>query len=281
QKVKSAVTKNLAELMYLTPCQPNQIVTTDFAEPFRTTIRGNKYLQIIVDHFTKFLLFCQSKNAKAHTAASNIVDEWVCEYGIPEAILSDGGKHFQSVKNLDKQGKVVVLEDVQDTIVANTPEGAKNYLKELREKLEISYKIAEKNRDVKMEKSKIDFDRRLKKFEYKIGDLVLCDHPNLKKGLSQGISRKFYGPYKIKQVHKKIYFKSGLDKLQLKQEPESDCEDKQANKKTKNSNKIIENDSSKKIIQKPVDIVKSKSSSSNKQKKNQKMFRANSRLKFK
>ncbi|CAF0755600.1 unnamed protein product [Brachionus calyciflorus] len=298
------------ELLYLTPCQTNQIVTTDFAGPFKTTIRGSKFLKIIVDHFTKFLLFCPSKNAKAHTTASNIVDEWVYEYGILEAILSNGGKHFQSkltelvyeyldirrlkttpyhpqcdglsergirtFKNMiqsyinvdqttwdihckftfayntslhsNKQGEVVVLEDVQGTIGANTPEVAKNYLRDLIDKLELSYKIAEKNRDLKMEKSKIDFDRHIKKLEYKIGDLVLCDHPKLKKGLSQGVARKFYGPFevvgknennvdylirlaskpksKIKQIHKnrlKIYFKSRLYNLQFKQEPESDC----------------------------------------------------------
>ncbi|RNA13176.1 gap-Pol poly [Brachionus plicatilis] len=94
-----------------------------------------------------------------------------------------------------------------------------------------------------MEKSKIDSDRRIKKVNYNIGDFVLCHHPKLKKGLSQGIARKFYGPFvvvgkndnnvdylirfaskpksKIKQVHKnrlKFYFKSGLDNVKIKQE---------------------------------------------------------------
>ncbi|RNA06684.1 hypothetical protein BpHYR1_003246, partial [Brachionus plicatilis] len=36
------------------------------------------------------------KDAKAITAAGNVVDEWACEYGIPEPVLSDGAKCFQS-----------------------------------------------------------------------------------------------------------------------------------------------------------------------------------------
>ncbi|CAF0940170.1 unnamed protein product [Brachionus calyciflorus] len=84
-----------------------------------------------------------------------------------------------------------------------------------------------------MYKVKIDHELRLRKFDYKIGDLVLTDHPKLKRGLSQGIARKYYGPFekvgknlndvdyfikkvgskrgKITQIHKsrlKIYYYS-------------------------------------------------------------------------
>ncbi|RNA10416.1 Retrovirus-related Pol poly from transposon, partial [Brachionus plicatilis] len=96
RKTKSKKNEGLAELLYLTPCRPNQLITTDFAGPFKTTSRGNKYLQIIADHFTKLMLLCPTKDAKAITAGGNVVDEWACEYGIPEAVLSDGAKCFQS-----------------------------------------------------------------------------------------------------------------------------------------------------------------------------------------
>ncbi|RNA18648.1 gap-Pol poly [Brachionus plicatilis] len=131
--------------------------------------------------------------------------------------------------------------------------------------MSLSYKIAATNRYIKMEKSKIDFDRRFKKVNYNIGDFVLCDHPKLKKGLSQGIARKFYGPFvvvgknynnvdylirfaskpksKIKQVHKnrlKFYFKSGLDNVKIKQESDSKNTIKNVRKKNKHvSNDIV------------------------------------------
>ena len=96
-----------------------------------------------------------------------------------------------------------------------------------------------------MDKAKINFDRHIKKFEYQIGDLVLCDHPDLKKGLSQCIAHKYYGPFvimgvnenkcdyliklasnpraKTKQVHKnrlKMYFHTGLSLPKIKEEKE-------------------------------------------------------------
>ncbi|RNA09810.1 Retrovirus-related Pol poly from transposon [Brachionus plicatilis] len=53
QKIKLTQPARHAELIYLTPCRPNQLITTDLAGLFPVTHRGNKYLQVIVDHFTK------------------------------------------------------------------------------------------------------------------------------------------------------------------------------------------------------------------------------------
>ncbi|CAF1059455.1 unnamed protein product [Brachionus calyciflorus] len=35
-------------------------------------------------------------DTKATAVAHNFVDEWSCTFGVPEAVLSDGGKEFQS-----------------------------------------------------------------------------------------------------------------------------------------------------------------------------------------
>jgi hypothetical protein len=51
---------------------------------------------VIVDHFTKFTQFYPLENTKAESLAKVIVDEWCCKYGIPETILTDGGKNYQS-----------------------------------------------------------------------------------------------------------------------------------------------------------------------------------------
>ncbi|RNA18647.1 hypothetical protein BpHYR1_010258 [Brachionus plicatilis] len=75
KQTNSKKNEGLAELLYLTPCRPNQLITTDFSGPFKTTSRGNKYLQIIADHSTKLMLLCPTKVAKPITAAGNVVDE--------------------------------------------------------------------------------------------------------------------------------------------------------------------------------------------------------------
>ncbi|RNA01673.1 Transposon Ty3-I Gag-Pol poly [Brachionus plicatilis] len=226
-------------------------------------LKGNWYYK--QNHFTILMLLCPTKDAKAITAAGNVVDEWTCEYGIPEAVLSDGAKCFQSklsdlvydflyirrlkiapfppqcdglsergvrtfktmiyahidldqttwdihckkysfayktslhsnknqtrfemivgrkpriqidiitqttdileYKLVNEHGEVVVLEDVEDKIRANSTDVAGNYFNELKEKMPLSYKIAATNRNIKMEKSKIDFDRRIKIVDYNI-----------------------------------------------------------------------------------------------------------------
>ncbi|CAF1009978.1 unnamed protein product [Brachionus calyciflorus] len=48
-----------------------------------------------------------------------------------------------------------------------------------------------------MQKAKWNHDRKIKKFNYKIGDLVLADHPKVKKSSSQRIARKYYVPFEI------------------------------------------------------------------------------------
>ncbi|CAF1141079.1 unnamed protein product, partial [Brachionus calyciflorus] len=41
QKTKNTQPKRLAEMLYFTPCRPNQIITTDLTGPFTKTERGN------------------------------------------------------------------------------------------------------------------------------------------------------------------------------------------------------------------------------------------------
>ncbi|CAF0912934.1 unnamed protein product [Brachionus calyciflorus] len=51
------------------------------------------------------------------------------------------------------------------------------------------------NRNIIMDKAKLRHDRKIKKFEYEVGDLVLTDHVQLKKGLSSGLVHKYHGPF--------------------------------------------------------------------------------------
>ena len=87
---------NNSKLIPIETQKANQLVTTDFAGPFKKTIRNNKHFQIVIDHRTKFAEFKPTKNTKANTAADVIVNEWCCRYGIPEGILSDQGSQYQS-----------------------------------------------------------------------------------------------------------------------------------------------------------------------------------------
>ena len=51
-----------------------------------------------------------------------------------------------------------------------------------------------------MSKAKLRYDRSIRKYTYKISDLVLVDHPKRKKGKSSGLAFRFHGPYEIAAI---------------------------------------------------------------------------------
>lgn len=76
---------------------PLQTVSTDIAGPLPTSSKGNKWIIVFVEHFTKFCELVPMRNAKAETVAGIFVREWVCRYnGICENFLSDQGTNYMS-----------------------------------------------------------------------------------------------------------------------------------------------------------------------------------------
>ena len=96
QKIKRAQPTHIAEMMYLTPYKPNQLVTTDLAGPFKITERGNRNFLVMIDHFTKYIQVIALPDITAETVANRIVNDWCCKFGIPDSILADGGTQYQS-----------------------------------------------------------------------------------------------------------------------------------------------------------------------------------------
>ena len=54
QKIKSLGQPKRAELKIITPSRTNELVATDMAGPFKPTVRGNRYFEIINDCYSKF-----------------------------------------------------------------------------------------------------------------------------------------------------------------------------------------------------------------------------------
>lgn len=193
---------------------------------------------------------------------------------IPPTDLLEREKILSEYKILNEHGEVSVMEDYEEIVEKNLPVVATNYLSELKDKLKTCYRIAEINRNCRMDKAKIDHDRKIKKFEYNIGDFVLTDHPKLKKGLSHGLAHKYYGPFvivgkndnncdyliklasspraKVKQVHKnrlKIYFHIGHTLPTIKEEPEDVDNQGDTSKKKRVYKKNPENPRWKNVVQ--------------------------------
>ena len=76
--------------------RPWQLVGMDFMGPFNVSTRGNRYIILSIDHFTKFAIGAATVSFDAETTARFLLDEIVCRYGMVEKILTDQGVNFES-----------------------------------------------------------------------------------------------------------------------------------------------------------------------------------------
>ena len=74
---------------------PFEIIQADIAGEFVKSNAGNKWLLIVVDHFTKWIDAHAMKDATAETVARCLI-KTILKYGIPDQILTDQRTNFQS-----------------------------------------------------------------------------------------------------------------------------------------------------------------------------------------
>ena len=98
----------------------------------------------------------------------------------------------------EKVYQVEILRDVHpDEIEPRCPAAVQSYMEEKRNRFQASYSLLERHRMLNMSRAEKNYNRRIKKTSYDLGDLVLVCHPNLKKGLSTGLAPRYYGPFKV------------------------------------------------------------------------------------
>ena len=95
QITKPPARYNVAELKPILPTKPLEIITTDIMGPLNVTKHNNKYIMIVVDHFTKWMELYALKTMEAEEVAKKIAS-FACRHGSPLQILSDQGKNYQS-----------------------------------------------------------------------------------------------------------------------------------------------------------------------------------------
>ena len=74
--------------------RPFGTLAMDFLGPLPTTTRGNTYVLVFTDLFTKWVEAFATPKADAQTVAALLVDEIICRHGAPARLLSDRGTHF-------------------------------------------------------------------------------------------------------------------------------------------------------------------------------------------
>ena len=93
--VKGTGHKNKPPLHPILTERPFQIVGVDIME-LPVTTRGNKYVVVFQDLFTKWPMVYPTSNQKAETIACLLVEQIVPFFGVPEALLSDRGTNLLS-----------------------------------------------------------------------------------------------------------------------------------------------------------------------------------------
>lgn len=84
------------------PMQPLQVgypmerIATDILGEFPVTDKGNRYILVVSDYFTKWTEAFPMPNMEAQTVARLIV-EVICRFGVPVLIHSDQGRQYESL----------------------------------------------------------------------------------------------------------------------------------------------------------------------------------------
>lgn len=85
------------------PLQPLPLVekvwgmmSLDILGPLPITARNNRYILVLIDFATRFVILCAMVDQTAKTVAKHFVNDVILIFGCPERILSDQGRQFMS-----------------------------------------------------------------------------------------------------------------------------------------------------------------------------------------
>ena len=92
-KDKKPTLETRAPLGGITSSAPLDLVSIDFLELEKDSGQ-NRYLLVVVDHFTRYAEVYPTRNKTARTAASKLYDNFVIRYGYPRRLHSDRGGEF-------------------------------------------------------------------------------------------------------------------------------------------------------------------------------------------
>ena len=93
---KSPIPKSKAPLVQDQPSFPLEKVAIDIMGPLPISSRGNRYLVVICDYFTKWTEVFPVPDIRTETVTTVLVDGFFCRYGVPYQLHSDRGAQFES-----------------------------------------------------------------------------------------------------------------------------------------------------------------------------------------
>lgn len=74
--------------------EPLERISIDILGPVPRTHRGNKYILVVTDYFTRYAEAYSLPNIEAVTVADKLLEEFICRFGLPLQIHTDQGTQF-------------------------------------------------------------------------------------------------------------------------------------------------------------------------------------------
>ena len=106
-------------------------------------------------------------------------------------------RKFDTTTINDDATEMITLRDAFDLYNTKLPLIAKQYNDRLTETMKRAFDIAKNNRDYKIDKAKILYDRKEMPAAFDIGELVLALHPAIISGQTRGLAKKAQGPFRV------------------------------------------------------------------------------------
>ena len=96
QKAKEPISTKRAPMQMARSGYPMERIAVDIMGELPITERGNKYVLVVSDYFTKWTECYPMRNMEAATVAELLVEQLFSRFGIPEQIHSDQECQFES-----------------------------------------------------------------------------------------------------------------------------------------------------------------------------------------
>ncbi|KAJ8037827.1 hypothetical protein HOLleu_18745 [Holothuria leucospilota] len=90
----SPIPQRKAPMQSIRTSRPFQVVCADITE-LPVTAKGNRYVLVLMDHFSKYVNLYPMQDQKAVTVAKCIFENYVKQHGIPEQLHTDQGRQFE------------------------------------------------------------------------------------------------------------------------------------------------------------------------------------------
>ncbi|PFX13471.1 Retrovirus-related Pol polyprotein [Stylophora pistillata] len=197
--------------------------------PLPETNKGNKFVAVVVDMYTKWPEAYALPDQEAETIAHAVMDNFICRFGCPRGVLSDQGRNFElrtfrglcslieSIKQRTTPyhpqcdgGAERLIRAVTD-IIAKIAEEQKQWDQHLPKKQrEILKEVQERvEKNVAGSHQKDVYDARCKRRSrpYKKGDLVWLEEKAVPRWLHWKFHRPCCGPWRVIKVVSDVAFR--------------------------------------------------------------------------